>query len=187
MTVLFTGAGREIHLDGRDNGRSIHPLDLARGLSRMPRWSGHSLRLYTVAEHSIAVADLLESWCEPPPVQLEGLLHDATETYIGDLSSPAKRLCPGYQRLEAMLDGQIRRRFGLPADLSPAVLRADQVMLLSEARALMPAHPWVEERMAGWGITERDLVPVDRHTPHGIDWRDRWLRHFLGLWEASTA
>lgn len=66
--------------------------DIAHALSRINRFSGHTLgEPYSVAHHSMLVADLLASWGAPPAVVREGLLHDAPESGYGDTVSPVQR------------------------------------------------------------------------------------------------
>jgi len=59
--------------------------DIAHHLSRICRWNGGVNGFYSVAEHSIKVAKAVA-----PEYQLWGLLHDAVETYIGDITRPVK-------------------------------------------------------------------------------------------------
>ena len=65
--------------------------DIAHALSRINRFSGHTHgEPYSVAHHSMLVADILASWGWPPEVVREGLLHDAPEAYYGDAVAPLK-------------------------------------------------------------------------------------------------
>ena len=57
--------------------------DIAHGLSMLCRFSGQCPYFYSVAEHSIYVVH-----CLPDNLQLEGLLHDASEAYLADLPRP---------------------------------------------------------------------------------------------------
>ena len=61
---------------------------IAYSLSFINRFTGHA-GAYSVAQHSILVAQHL-----PEEFKLSGLLHDATEAYLSDVSSPLKRLMP---------------------------------------------------------------------------------------------
>lgn len=113
--------------------------DIAHALSNICRFTGHTKHFYSVAQHSYLCATLV-----PKEHQLETLLHDAAEAYIGDVSSPLKAQLPGYQMIEFKLDQAIRQRFGLPAKKTPWVKEADLQMLAAEKAQLMPQfeEPW---------------------------------------------
>lgn len=107
--------------------------DIAHALSNLCRFTGHTNRFYSVAEHSVRAADHVAIG-----YKLEALLHDATEAYLGDVSSPLKALLHEYRLIEFRLDCCIRERFGLPPKQSPEVKQADLAMLASERYHLMP-------------------------------------------------
>jgi hypothetical protein len=65
----------------------IDILDIAHSLSMQCRYNGHTKGFYSVAEHSVLVANLV-----PPRLRLQALLHDASEAYVGDVIRPIKRL-----------------------------------------------------------------------------------------------
>lgn len=68
----------------------IHAPDIAHHLGMLCRYGGGVSRFYSVAEHSVLVADLLEWQGQPSEVVLAGLLHDAAEAYVGDMIAPLK-------------------------------------------------------------------------------------------------
>lgn len=63
--------------------------DIAHSLSHQCRFTGHTCRFYSIAEHCILVASFLKSF--GPRIQLAGLIHDAAEAYFGDMAGPSKR------------------------------------------------------------------------------------------------
>jgi uncharacterized protein len=73
--------------------------DIAHGLSLLCRFSGQCPYFFSVAEHSIYVANNL-----PDNLKLEGLLHDASEAYLGDLPRPVKVGLPEYNAIEAAVE-----------------------------------------------------------------------------------
>ena len=84
---------------------SLH--DVAYHLAGINRWTGASR--ITVAEHSIEVARRC-----PSDRAAWGLLHDASEAYLGDVSHHLKRLIgPTYRALETAWDRAIATRFGV--------------------------------------------------------------------------
>lgn len=115
--------------------------DIAHSLSLLCRFGGHCSRFYSVAEHSVFVAQMVS-----PEAALWGLLHDATEAYVFDMPRPLKRMLPGYAMIERRVHLAIAEHFGLPPEIPAEVKAADEAMLLAEAQQLMrvPPMPWEE-------------------------------------------
>ncbi len=131
----------------------IHEDDIAHHLSLCCRFVGASTEFYSVAEHSIHVAELV-----PPEHKLTALLHDAPEAYLGDMSKPAKNQLGDYRRAEALNWAAICQKFGVPYELPECVKQADYVMLHVEKRILLP-H-WRKHPGYGWG-GEEPPIPGD--------------------------
>jgi len=126
------------------NGKAFEPLNpkpeditievIAAALSKICRFSGHTKRFYSVAEHSCHVMRLLR-----PKLQLVGLLHDAHEAYtgFGDVVSPMKT--HAIHDLEGSIDVVIAQRFGFNHALfySDEIRWADLTMLATERRDLL--------------------------------------------------
>lgn len=110
--------------------------DIGRALSRICRYTGHSKQFFSVAQHSVLVSVVVDK-----PYQLHALLHDATEAYIGDISSPLKKLIPGIKEIEARIEGVIAQKFGLSLPPPEAVVEADLRMLSTEKSDVMGKEP----------------------------------------------
>ena len=132
---ILTRSGRHIEFQNPDPAK-IAIEDIAVALSRECRFSGQTQEFYSVAQHSVLASRIV-----PEAFALEALLHDATEAFIKDLPSPLKGMLPEYSRIERTLDRAIRRKFGLPEEMSGPVHRADLVLLATEKRDLMPPDP----------------------------------------------
>lgn len=146
-------------------GRHLNPIfvtpfdlcieDIAHALSLVCRWAGHSRIHYSVALHSLVVAELVRRNSLDQGWTLWGLLHDAAEAYIGDMAKPVKNQMPEFRKVEANLMAEIRFRFNLP--LEPCIVKEmDWTALLMEAEQLFdgrrdPASfgeiSWPEEKL----------------------------------------
>lgn len=131
------------------NPDDILITDIARALSMQCRYVGHVDRFYSVAEHSVRIAREVRRRGGSLSEQRWGLLHDAAEAYLGDVSRPLKQLpaMQPYRDAEKVLMAAIAKRFGLEGE-EPALVKAlDTDILGTEVWFLKyPALP-------GWGCT----------------------------------
>ena len=133
------------------SGRYVNPMalrpddvrieDIAHALGNQCRYSGHTREFYSVDEHSVRLAGILEEAGESWWVVLCGLLHDAAEAYLVDLPRPLKRdsaLGEAYIAAEERCLRAVMSHFGLSPTEPPCVRAADLTMLATERRDLMP-------------------------------------------------
>lgn len=120
-------------------------VDIAHALSNLCRFNGHAREFYSVAQHSLLMSKIV-----PAEDALWGLLHDAAEAYIGDVTRPLKlwleHVAPGaLSGVECRLQQVIAARFGLPPCMPASVKRADDVLLATEKRDVLAVTdvPWV--------------------------------------------
>ena len=110
MTGILTNSARPFDLLN-PRAENVITTDLAHALSLVCRFNGHCAHHYSVAQHSLLVAYIIEKDGGTPEEQLAGLLHDGTEAYISDLTRPLKLLLieAARQREIAWLDliGQV--------------------------------------------------------------------------------
>ena len=101
---------------------------IAFALAHINRYTGH-VGQYSVAQHCVLVSQQL-----PKELKLSGLLHDAPEAYIGDVSKPLKALLPEYQKIEQFYHAEIDQQFNVTTEHG-AIKEADLRMLITEAKA----------------------------------------------------
>jgi len=149
MSWIQTHTGRRVDFLNPDPNQ-INIEDIAHALSQICRFTGHSSEPYSVAQHCCYVSQL----CAPVDA-LAGLMHDASEAYVGDINSPLKRLIPGFKEIETRVHEAIMMRFDLSPKIPESVKVADLEMLAIEARDLMGADP------VTWGLAKpREDVKV---------------------------
>jgi uncharacterized protein len=138
MSWIRTYTGRKFDLI-RPEPEMVCIEDIAHSLAYSSRFNGHLKELYTIAQHSLYVAQLCASQGASATVQLQALLHDAPEAYIGDMVRPLKRLLRIFQMQEDTIHALISNVFNIPEDMPDVIHWADNTMLASEARQLFPA------------------------------------------------
>ncbi|RYI03693.1 HD family hydrolase [Proteus mirabilis] len=130
MSYIATATNKHFYyLDVRIEDMDIQ--DIATGLANECRFNGQIDNFYSVAQHSVYTSYLVA-----PEFALEALLHDASEAYVKDLPSPLKKLLPEYKLIELRVEKMIRKKFGLPENMSDKVHFADLMMLATEKRDL---------------------------------------------------
>ena len=141
---IQTVSGKRVDLSN-PNLETIDILDIAYALSQICRYTGHSNKFYSVAEHSIRVSQIVS-----PELRLHALLHDASEAYIQDISRPLKNLIPAYKKLEDNLSEVIFAKWLKHRD-EAVVKKADYILLATEGRDLM-------RNTEGWYLPESPLA-----------------------------
>lgn len=134
---IATYGGRLLDLENLGQTR-VNSIEMARALSRIPRYNGNTNFTWSVAQHSLLVSQILKDNGESAEVQLAGLLHDASEHLISDLSKPIKDNLPGYSEYETMIEDWILASYGLDSlEKYGAYKLADAIALYTEASVLM--------------------------------------------------
>jgi hypothetical protein len=108
------------------SGRRVNPFDpdpeqlvvedIARALANQCRFGGHCRVFYSVAQHSVIVAWLVEERGGDVEDVFAALMHDAGEAYLGDMPHPMKHR----------------------SALGAAFKEADRALLATERRAFTP-------------------------------------------------
>lgn len=100
---------------------------IAHALSNICRYGGHSNRFYSVAEHSVLVSRVV-----PLELAMVGLLHDASEAFVGDMPSPLKAMCPEYRAIEDRVQEAIAARYNLQYPFPLEIKFADKSVYKAE-------------------------------------------------------
>jgi hypothetical protein len=186
MTWSLTFSASRFDL-GRPKADDVNLTDISHHLSVINRFSGATIRPYSVAEHSLLVADIAERELRLPRAGvLAALMHDAHEAYLGDITWPVKQMLGAHlQILEASLERAVQMRYGLRTwshTYRDLIRSADRRALATERRDLMPAHdePWsvltgVEP------VTWVDLTSSERCDCTWQEWRTAFVDRFAEL------
>lgn len=119
--------------------REVNLIDIAHALAMLCRANGHCATFYSVAQHSLNVSNELAYLGYSAQVQLLGLLHDASEAYLSDITRPVKKHLPEYIAMERQLQTTIFQAFSLfPTETELEIVsQADNTLLAHEVRTLM--------------------------------------------------
>jgi GNAT superfamily N-acetyltransferase len=170
-------------------GKAVNPLDMkpediciqdiAHALACVNRFAGHVAKPITVAQHSVLVSKLatspgnsyFPSGEEKQKVALQGLLHDAAEAYLGDMTKWVKASMPVFCEAENRLQRTIFQKFGCDETLHEMVERGDRVMVMYEAAKgfgkAWPNH--LNDRPGYEPITESEFTVIGKWAP--LPWR----------------
>lgn len=171
---MMTWSGRQFWpLDPRPGDVDID--DIAHALGHQGRYNGHTRHFYSVAQHSVLLAEWFVKQGKPDLAR-QALLHDAAEAYVGDVIRPLKRDLPGFALIESLVEQAILKRFELPP-IALAVKDADGRIVIDEMIALFPYAALAET-----GISQRanlGLRIVAWTPPTAVD---RFLEMYRQLW-----
>jgi uncharacterized protein len=151
-----SGGDRYIHLY---SGRKFWPLnpkvedvsldDVAHHLSQKCRYTGATIRHYSVAEHAY-----LLSYAVPEELAYAALHHDDNEAFLADIPSPVKPFIPGWAEIEKAHERVIAiEAFGCREEDLKAVTPFDKAVIYDEAAHLLQVSegetPWWEGKAKG--------------------------------------
>src|SRR5918994_6288050 len=88
--VINTVSGAHLDLADPDPG-AIRLEDIAAALSKVCRFGAQTTRFYSVAQHAVLVQRLVVE-AGRPDLSLAALHHDSHEAYVGDVTTPLKRM-----------------------------------------------------------------------------------------------
>ena len=153
MNTLETVSGRKVDVTNPDPS-TIVIEDIAWALSRLPRFSGHSIPYvpYSVAQHCIQVSKDLKE--HGPEVQLFGLLHDAAEAYINDLPSPVKHI-PEIHAVIKKLEDSLMEAIYKALDIDPPTYDEEEIVKIADkTQQAVEAYNYMYSRGADWNLPD---------------------------------
>lgn len=133
--------------------------DIAHALSNIARWGGHSPKFYSVAQHCCWCHDTIKE----PDEAFERLMHDSTETYLGDCPSPLKSLLPNYKYLENCLSLVIAQKFGYNYPYSSNTKFVDKCALEYEWKNMR-----LKDNIEYWSPERAKLEFLERFYKHRV-------------------
>lgn len=103
--------------------------DIAHHLSLICRFNGACRVFYSVAQHSVHVSEQVPSIL----MRQQALLHDAGETYYGDITSPFKKIIKEiefdtFELILKRIDKAIFEKFNVPYPIDIEIKQADKIM-----------------------------------------------------------
>lgn len=140
----------------------IDIVDIGHSLAMQCRYNGHTANFYSVAEHAYLISLALERDGHDRVTCLTGLLHDAAETYVGDIIRPLKNsLNNATKPAELKIEAAVSEHFNLPFPWPDEIHEYDHRIIADEKDSVLlfgPHKPWVWN-MKHLGVKIECLAP----------------------------
>ena len=153
-------------------GKIVNPLalrpddidieDIAHHLACFNRFCGALVCPVNIAAHSLLVARIVGYFTEDPTIEMQALLHDATEAYLGDVTKWLKQspAMAGYRLAELHANNIIMDKFGLPRELHPSIEDADRVAVTFEGQLGFQDPNWPKLKKYP-PLTNDEMMAID--------------------------
>jgi 5'-deoxynucleotidase YfbR-like HD superfamily hydrolase len=144
--------------------------DIAGSLGKICRFNGHPRAHYSVGQHCVLGSHVVEEQTQDLILALAFQLHDAGESYLGDMIQPLKKMpeLEAYRLASNKLDRIIEKRFRLPDGIleDKTIKEVDNRMLFTEKRDLLVTLQWGHSAQPydfkikpwGWRKTQRKYL-----------------------------
>lgn len=129
---ISTCSGKQFRLQAPDSSQ-IDIEDIARGLAYQCCYNGQTSHFYSLAQHSLLVANLV-----PPQHRLAALLHEAAAAYFGDMTGALRQLLPEFSLIEKQTMAAVGEKFAVSGFDASAIKRAHLIAQATEQRDLRP-------------------------------------------------
>ena len=152
--------------------------DFSKSLSLINRWNGHLSKPYSVCEHSWRVAQIV-----PDEFKLQALCHELAEALVGDCCSPLKYMLQSFRDMEHKLEEMLFNHFNIPYPMDKCIKDADWILLVTEARDLMPkeAMQMLKKDLKGVKPLKSIIVPWSYEEANR-----KWLEMYYELKELEN-
>lgn len=129
------------------NSHRFRLWDIAHQLAQVNRYGGSCRFPYSVAQHSVHMAEHAYKETQDVVLALDCLFHDAAEAYIGDMKRPIKYDLLDYLVLEDDVESALRHAFsfvGVPHIQTDACKEIDRRIVFDEKAQLLfdGGHDW---------------------------------------------
>ncbi len=182
--IMETYTGRRFDLANPDPS-DVCIKDIAHHLSQLARFNGAPEKMFSVAQHSVGVADLVWGWTRNRKLAAAALMHDGHEAYTGDTIRPVKLLLqvmspaidvPAIKEIEDKIQIAIEFQFNLnpSPEWRQVIKKADDRMLQVEAWNFIPSHgAWWENPPDAdvWTLSPLDAEGAE------FAFLERWKRY----------
>lgn len=159
---IITHTGRYFSYDNisEDN---IHIDDIIHSLPRINRFVGHSIRPYSVGEHSIYCYLMSKHLGYTNREQLLVLMHDFTEAYIGDCPSPLKKYIPEFNEIEDRVENAIYKslKIDMPTQEEVAKIKDIDITMLMIEMIQLTNHKHIQLNS---GLGQRNKIYTEFFT-----------------------
>ena len=198
MTWLLTCTDREHSLSGPNvfKPSNVPPIEeISHSLAQINRFTGHCIRPYSVAEHSLLVYDIAVASGANAITCLAALMHDAHECVCGDVASPIKEAVGGAWRdFEDQQQNALLSGYGLRIAYAEAyhqIRHWDRIALATERRDLLGFD---KRKNTPWPVIDTPRKVIDpwpdvylySHIRNAATWLD-WEARFRAAYEQQRA
>lgn len=161
------------------NWEAVHKL-IPRVASKICRFGCQTEPGYSLAQHCVGVAGWVAAHGGTVSQQLQALLHDGGECFLGgDIPRPVRMIISGYDELETGFIKRILEVYRLPSEIDDIVWAGDDELLAIEAEFFLEGGP-----LEDW--TYRYLPP-ERNRDEVARWAWGCNRSDCFAWSAFAA
>lgn len=138
-------------------------VDIAAGLSKICRFGGQIQRFYSVAEHLVWAHFVAYQDGRDTQTLRAAFMHDAAESFLGDVVKPLKDMLPEYRAIEDRMTAVIAAKYDIDFDATKAVVdEIDHALLIAERRQLFSPD---KVKWTGEDVVRRIRVPFQCWKP----------------------